>query len=553
MSAQGHLPPGVGSQRARCIGGLWVALALVGAPAFPASAQDQAQEAAVVVASKPFAESYVLAEAFAQLLESRGIGVDRRLGLASTEVIFQALRTGDVHVYPEYTGTALTAVLGEQASGSPAEAFRRVSGAFEARWGIRWLPPLGFENTYAVAMRRTHADSLGISTLSDLSRVAGSMRGGFSPDFIGRPDGLPGLLDAYGLEFGESRSLLQAVKYEALVSGEVDVIDGYSTDGAIARFDLRVLSDDRGFFPPYDAAALLSESTANSRLDVVSTLSLLAGRIDETLMRRINEQVEAEGTPIETAASGLLEAVGLGAAGGPGPGGGPPSGANTANEARTATPARDLQSFPAYLWARRGNTLRQTRRHLELVLVSLLGAVLLAVPMGLSLEGSPRFAELSIRVVGVLQTIPSIALLAFMIPLFGIGVVPAIAALFLYSLLPILRNTYTGVTEADPKAVSAASALGMTRGQVLRQVRLPLAIPTIMAGVRTAAVINVGTATLAAFIGAGGLGDPIVSGLALSDPRMILSGAVPAAVLAVAVDLGLARVEARASPRGLRA
>jgi osmoprotectant transport system permease protein len=179
------------------------------------------------------------------------------------------------------------------------------------------------------------------------------------------------------------------------------------------------------------------------------------------------------------------------------------------------------------------------------------GAVLVAVPLGLALERRPERAEGVIRGVGLLQTIPGIALLAFMIPLLGIGVTPAIAALFLYSLFPILRNTYTGVRDADPTAVEAARALGMTRRQVLLQVRLPLAAPVILAGVRTAAVINVGTATLAAFIGAGGLGDPIVAGLALSDTRLVLSGAIPAALLALAVDVALQALERRVRPRGL--
>ncbi|MEJ2542063.1 MAG: ABC transporter permease, partial [Gemmatimonadota bacterium] len=206
-----------------------------------------------------------------------------------------------------------------------------------------------------------------------------------------------------------------------------------------------------------------------------------------------------------------------------------------------------------YLWSRRGVTLRLTGEHLLLVGLSLLAAVAVAVPLGLGLSRVPARAEGVIRGVGVLQTIPSIALLAFMIPILGIGVPPAVAALFLYSLFPVVRNTYTGVREADPAAVRAGTALGMTPRQVLLRIRLPLAAPVIMAGIRTAAVINVGTATLAAFIGAGGLGDPIVSGLALSDTRLILAGALPAAVLALAVDGGLALVERAVAPRGLRA
>ena len=188
------------------------------------------------------------------------------------------------------------------------------------------------------------------------------------------------------------------------------------------------------------------------------------------------------------------------------------------------------------MWDERRTLAALTARHLVLVLISLGAAVAVALPLRLALERLPRGAEGVIRGAGVLQTLPGIALLAFMIPLLGIGVVPALAALFLYSIYPILRNTYSGVRDAAPEAVAAGRALGMTPRQILRWVRLPLAAPVIMAGIRTAAVINVGTATLAAFIGAGGLGDPIAAGLALSDSRMILSGALPAALLALLVD-----------------
>jgi osmoprotectant transport system permease protein len=205
-----------------------------------------------------------------------------------------------------------------------------------------------------------------------------------------------------------------------------------------------------------------------------------------------------------------------------------------------------------YFVQRRGELVRLTLRHLLLVGISLLAALLVAIPLGLLLERTRGSAEGIIRLFAIVQTIPSIALLAFMIPLLGVGVVPALVALWLYTIYPILRNTFTGVRDAAPTAVDAAHALGMTGSQILWQVRLPLAAPVIMAGVRTAAVIGVGTATLAAFIGAGGLGDPIVSGLALSDTRMILFGAIPAALLAVLIDVALALVERAVTPKPLR-
>ena len=484
----------------------------------------------IVVASKPFGESYLLAEMFAQVLEAHGFAVERRPGLGATELAFEALRTGAIDVYPEYTGTGLTAILHEQPIADPRETFARVATEFERRWGIRWLPPLGFENTYAIAVRRETAESLGLRTLSDLARAAPGLTAGLSPDFIGRPDGLLGIARAYGIRLKAVHALGPAVKYQALAAGKVDVIDGYATDGLIARYDLVVLADDRRFFPPYQAAALVGARLPREAPRAVLALEALSGRITEATMRRLNRRVEVDNEPIARVAADAIGELGLGA-----------GGAETA--AGEARGDAGRQPLGAYLATQAPTLLRLTLRHLLLVGISLAAAVLLAMPLGLLLERAPRAAEGAIRAVGLLQTIPGIALLAFMIPLLGIGVVPALVALLLYSLYPILRNTYTGVRNADPEAVSAALAIGMTPGQVLRYVRLPLAAPVIMAGIRTAAVIDVGTATLAAFIGAGGLGDPIVAGLSLSDTRMILSGAIPAALLALLVDAGLGAVE----------
>ena len=513
-------------------------------PAFSGPAHAQNPQRPVVIASKTFAESYLLAEVFAQVLEAHGHAVDRRPGLGMTELLMQAIIGGDIDVYPEYTGTGLAAVLRETATGGSVQVFNRVSEVYEARWGLHWLPPLGFENTYAIAMRREVADSLGVRTLSGLAAIAPELAGGFSPDFIGRADGLDGLAATYGIEFRETRSLLQAVKYQALEEGEVDVIDAYSTDGAISRYDLRVLADDRGFFPPYDAAPLLSRSFREERPDAVLALNSLSGRIGVDAVRRANERIEVEGRPVAEAAAALLAEIGLGT-GQPGPA----LDATDTGRGRDAEPV--LLALPRHMWDNRSELGRQVARHLLLVLASLGAAILVALPAGVALERRRALAGSALRMAGVLQTIPSIALLGFMIPVLGIGVAPAIAALFLYSLLPILRNTYTGIIEAAPDAVGAGRALGMTEWQLLRRIRLPLAAPVIMAGVRTAAVINVGTATLAAFIGAGGLGDPIVAGLSLTDPVMILSGAVPAAALALLVDWGLAGAEAVVAPKGV--
>ena len=514
------------------LAGLRGGLALLAGFSTIAGAQDLPARP-IVVASKPFGESFLLAEMFAQLLEARHFTVDRRLGLGATEIAFRALRTNAIDVYPEYTGTGLLAILGERPSPDPRQVFRQVAREFRERYGVRWLPPLGFQNTYAIAVRRETAQRLSLATLSDLARVSRTLGAGLTPDFIGRADGLPGLEKAYGIRFGSVRALLPAVKYQALAAGEVDVIDGYSTDGFTARYDLVVLEDDQHFFPPYEAAALVSPAFQRDSPAAVAALTELSGLLTETDMRRLNRRIEVDGIPVPRVAAASLLNLGL-TRGGP-------------VESRPIRDASGTGVFP-YLWSQRSTILSLTLRHLLLVGVSLAGAIAVALPLGLALERSRGAAESVIRGVGLLQTLPSIALLAFMIPLLGIGVVPALVALFLYSLYPILRNTYTGVRDAAPEAVGAAWALGMTPGQVLRYVRLPLAAPVIMAGIRTAAVINVGTATLAAFIGAGGLGDPIAAGLALSDTRMILSGALPAALLALLVDAVLGASERIVTP-----
>jgi osmoprotectant transport system permease protein len=394
-------------------------------------------------------------------------------------------------------------------------------------YGVRWLPPLGFENTYAIAVRRETAVRYGLQTLSDLVRAGPQLVAGLTSDFIGRPDGLPGLSRAYGLRFRDVRPLAPALKYQALAQGGVDVIDGYSTDGLLARYDLVTLADDQRFFPPYEAAAVVSPHLARERPDAIAALTLLSGRFDERRMRDLNRRVEVDREDVAAVAhDALRDILEFGS-----------------REAREVPRGRSVDA---------SRLMAMALRHLLLVVLALLAAVLVAVPLGLALERTRRAAEAVVGALGVLQTIPSIALLAFMIPVFGVGVTPAMVALWLYALYPIARATYTGVRDADPEAVEAAEALGTTPRQRLLWVRLPLAAPVIMSGVRTAAVITVGAATLAAFIGAGGLGEPIVEGLALADNRLVLSGAIPAALLALAVDGALWLVERRLRPAHLK-
>ncbi|MFI5242133.1 MAG: glycine betaine ABC transporter substrate-binding protein [Gemmatimonadales bacterium] len=510
-----------------------------------ARAQDSVRATPIIVASKPFGESYLLAEMFAQTLESRGIAVDRRPGLGATQVAFGALRSGAIDVYPEYTGTGLLAVLHDSLTDSLAADSRllyaHVQREFDRRYGMRWLPPLGFQNGYAIAVRRETAARYRLRTLSDLAREGSHLTAGFTSDFIGRPDGLAGLARVYGLHPRAVRPLAPAVKYQALATGAVDVIDGYSTDGLLSKYDLVTLVDDRHFFPPYAAAALVGARLARSRPDAIAALTMLSGMLDETRMRVLNRRVEVEREDVAIVAADALRHIGITRA--------KPAVSTAAPHPRYLSTRISIAS---YMWDRRAALWKLVLQHILLVSLALGAAIVVALPLALVLERARRAAEPLIGTLGVLETIPSIALLAFMIPLFGIGVRPALVALWIYALYPIVRSAYSGVRNADASAVAAAEALGMTPWQRLLSVRLPLAAPAIMAGIRTAAVITVGAATLAAFIGAGGLGEPIVAGLALADTNMILSGALPAAALALVVDGALALVERAVAPAHLR-
>ena len=493
------------------------------------------QENRIVVGSKNFMENKLLAEIFAQLIEARTeLSVERRLGLAGTQVCFEALRTGAIDLYPEYTGTGLVSILQQPPTGDSRTALNVVRSEFLKRWDLWWLNPLGFENAYALAVPRSRTAGTPLQTISDLARIAPSLTAGFGYEFINRPDGLPGLETEYGLTFQRVQAMQQSLKYQAAATGEIDVLDVYTTDGRLAVYDFVVLEDDRQFFPPYEASGLIRGSTLAQHPELGAILGLLANAFDAATMRQLNYRLQEGGEPLEVVARDALSDLHL-----------------FVTDDADPEPVPHQEGLFAYAWSKRATLMRRTVEHLTLAGLALGLGILMAVPLGLLLERHQTVAEPVIRGIGLTQTIPSIALLAFMIPVFGIGMLPAVIALWIYSLFPIVRNTYSGLRDAAPQAVEAARALGMTEWQILYWVRLPLAAPVIMAGVRTAGVITVGTTTLAAFIGAGGLGVPIVAGLQMANTTVILSGALPSAVLALVIDGFLGKVETWVRPRGV--
>ena len=479
----------------------WMLLCL----ALPASAGDVLR-----VGSKRFTESYILAEVVTQAAAPHA-KTEHRQGLGNTAIVLAALKNGSIDVYPEYVGTIDQEILKHGRPSSLAQMREEL-----APLGLGIAVPLGFNNTYALAVR----GDAGLRTLSDLAKQ-GRLNFGLSHEFIGRADGWPGLRERYGLS-QQPRGLDHGIAYEALAQRQVDVIDIYSTDAKIARYGLTVLEDDKAYFPRYDAVLLYRLDAARRFPAAWAALQKLEGRITATDMIAMNGAAELESQPFNQIAARWLAAHPAE----------PVSTLGSDPDKDTASSKRSPPGLSSVLFG--PDLARLTGQHVLLVGMSVLLACLAGIPLGIVAAYRARLRQGVLGLAGMLQTIPSLALLAILIPLLGrIGIVPALVALFVYALLPIVRNTCTGLTGVPRGLRQAALALGLNRWQRLWHVELPLALPVILAGVKTAAVMSVGTATIAAFIGAGGYGERITTGLALNDNNMMLAGALPAAVLAL--------------------
>ena len=497
-----------------------------------------AAEPSLSVGSKRFTESYILGEIIKQTAQDAGeTTAAHQQGLGNTAIVLSALKTGSIDVYPEYTGTIAREILKLDTVPSLTELNAKL-----APMGLAVAVPLGFNNTYALAMRADDARARAVVRLSDL-KAHPELRLGLSQEFIGRADGWPGLKHTYDLTFATPRGLDHGLAYEAIAQQQVDAIDIYSTDAKIDKYGLTVLADDRHYFPRYDAVLLYRADLPQRLPRTWAALTKLEGGIDEAAMRRMNAAAELDGKEFAAVAAGFLAQRASA----------PATAAATGSTAATRLEPGDGQrrSFVDKLFG--PDFARLTFEQLSLVFVSLTASIVVGIPLGILAAKRPATEGTILGAVAVIQTIPSLALLAALIPLTGrIGAVPAFIALALYALLPIVRNTHAALTQISRGMKQAALSLGLTSGTILRQVELPLATPTILAGIKTSAVINVGTATIAAFIGAGGYGERIVTGLALNDHTMLLAGAVPAAVLALLIEGGFRLGERWLIPAGLR-
>jgi osmoprotectant transport system permease protein len=513
---------GARDQRQRCVHSFKIALLC----ALLLPCMSQAADTQINVGSKRFTESYILGEILTETLRRAGEArVVHQQGLGNTAIVFAALKSGAIDLYPDYTGTIAFELLNRKEAINLEALNQALAPA-----GLGAAVPLGFNNTYALAMTEKRAAALGITRISELARFP-TLELGLSQEFLNRKDGWRALKETYGLP-QVPRGLDHGLAYEALAAGQIDITDVYSTDAKITRYALRQLADDKRFFPPYEAVVLYRLDFPERFPRAWAALQTLENRIDASTMARLNAEAEIGGHAFADVARGFV--AGTGAA------------SPTSRETGSARP-----SFWRVLFG--PDLVRLTIQHLGLVIASLVPAMVLGVLLGVWAARSRRAGQWILAGVGLMQTVPALALLAFLITLMGtIGTAPAVAALFLYALLPIVRNTASGLTDLAPPLRESAQALGLSPFARLRRVELPLASRSILAGAKTSAVIAVGTATIAAFIGAGGYGERIVAGLAVNDTAMLLAGALPAAALALAVQWIFEVLERWVVPAGLR-
>ena len=465
----------------------------------------------VRIGSKEFPESRLLAEMISILIEENTeYSVERKFGLGGTLIVFEAIKNNEIDIYPEYTGTGLTAILKSKYNHQSSDSIFNYLNQNFKRYSIQWMKPIGFNNTYALAIH----DNYKIKKISELGELE-NLKVAFTHEFINREDGYLGLSKHYNLNFNKLKGMEHGLSYAAIENRKIDLTDAYSTDGKLKKYQVHLLEDDLNFFPSYQAAYLVRSEILFRNKELSSLIEKIHIKQDEMIALNFKVEVEREG--YYKVAREFLKEKGL-----------------------VKEENKKEQSNPLFV---------KLNEHLVLTITALFFAVIVSVPIALFVIKRKKLANFFLNTSSIIQTIPSLAMLGFLIPLFGIGKVPAIIALTLYAILPILRNTYSGILSVNQEIVEASIGLGLNNFQVLKHIKIPLAMPIIIAGVRTSAVITVGTATLAAFIGAGGLGDFIITGISLNDHELILKGAIPAAVLAIFFELFFTGVEKLLIPK----
>lgn len=493
------------------------AIVLIFAMIFMTQSLAWGQTSSITIAGKNFTEQDVLVDLIAVLLkeERPNLKIHKKKSLGGTSVTFESVKNGSIDMYVEYSGTAYFSIYKQ----SQKKNRRQIHDYLVEKFyddNLFWSPQLGFNNTYALLIKDL-PDNTSIKRVSDLRPISRNLLIGTDPEVSTRPDGYSEFLNTYDMNFKSHMMMNSGLLYQSLEKDKVDVIIGYSTDGRIPVANLKILQDDLGFFPDYSASVIVNRKTLERHPWIHKALNKLYGEIDAETMQRLNAKVDFEKfDSVAVAKEFAAQKLWI-------------------NPEGVTDP--QSQSFLEFLNSKKSFLLKKIYEHLFLTFLAFAIVSLIGITLGVMSYYNERVQKFIFLLVNLCQTIPSLALFGMLIPLLGIGVKPSLVALVLYSLLPIVRNTYTGLCEVEASILETCEILGMNKRQILFKVLLPMSLMTISAGLRTSLVIIVGTATIASFIGAGGLGDPIFQGISSLNNRLILLGALPAALLAIFLDL----------------
>jgi osmoprotectant transport system substrate-binding protein len=492
----------------------------------------------VRVGSKNFAEQYIVGNIYAEALEDAGLKVERRINLGATAIAHGALVAGQVDLYPEYTGTVLAAVVKEPATPDPKDVYDRVKRYYETRLGLTLLNPTAVNNSYAIVVQAGTAKTYNLTNLSSLTAVAPRMVLGAPGEFAVRSDGVPAMTRVYGIRFKALRAFAEMrLRYEALLAGDLEVIDAYSTDWQIAEHKLVVLDDDKHIFPPYQLVPMVRQDALKAHPEIATVLNRIGPFITNEAMREMNAAVERDRRePAEVAHEFLLN-NGLLKGGVPGV------------RPINAVEAAACGSKPLCWTLSHGKEIGAAAlQHLYLALLSTGIALVIALVLGVVSARRPRLYAALLVVATAIFVVPTLALFALLIPIMGLGVGPALVGLSAYCFLILLRNVVVGLRGVPPEVLDAAEGLGFDRWRRLIRVELPLALPLIVSGIRIALVTAVGIATVAAFINAGGLGTIILTGIGQAYPEKIIVGGAAAALMAISFDVSIGWLTRRMAP-----
>lgn len=493
----------------------------------------------ITIGTQTFTESKIIAYMYKNLIEQdTDIEVNVLTDLAASPILIDAMNNDDVQLGSLYTGEVFNGYFPfDQSERDPEAVLRAAQEGFDEYYNFTWLDSLGFENTYVLTVTEEVAQEYNLETVSDLAEVAAEMRLGVDTTWLEREnDGYGAFTETYGFEFGEVFPMEIGLVYNAVASGEVDIVLAYSTDPRLKQFNLVTLEEDKNFFPPYDMSTVMKNELLEENPEIETILSPLIGTIDEAKMTELNYLVDIDGYTPEDVARSFLSEQGL-------------LDEEFSLDDVFISDAGGIVGFYHYLLGNWDTLLELTYDHILMVILGITAALIVGVPLGILSAKSERLARIILTLTNLIQVFPSLALLAVLMIFFGLGFNTVVIGLFLYSLLPITRNTYVGLKNVSGDLSEAGRGVGMNKWQLLLIVQIPLSIPFLLTGIRVAAVIAIGVATIAPFIGGDGLGREVYSGINLRDNMRIYGGAIPAALLAIVADLLLGRLEKRVTPK----